>query len=434
MAEVSIFVGSSGEAKAYAQDICALFREEAQGEEVEVVGWWEPSVFASGETTLESLVRAIGRTNAALLLATPDDVVERRGVREIQPRNNVLLEYGMFASAHGRARVALGVLSSARNEKPVLPSDLSGLNYVTFEYVAEHSDFRERNRMAVRDWLEQLRRAPRDAGGLSGVLPRLYQTISAVGRRMRARHADAAPAIDDLMAEMFQQVGDVLQPHGYDVLDANLVKLMQQHLKECRSISAVDVLGPTAWLSPSAYRYLSVQIRRYLSGNTSRGRFNLVVSPGLGDAIDRACAAAVQQGLPQSLTDFDVQEELRWGRGVPRIEFSRILIWTREELLSPISESLIAIHEAFRVPLFYKEVRRDDPLRRLDLLVFGKARGQIEGFYGHGAGPSHPIERRHVPSLGDPSRFYANLLADSGLMFAIDKRALMLDPPRPTHR
>ena len=44
----------------------------------------------------------------------------------------------------------------------------------------------------------------------------------------------------------------------------------QEQLLGCNGIFAVDVLGPSAWVSPKAYRYLASQTRHYLENSRLR--------------------------------------------------------------------------------------------------------------------------------------------------------------------
>src|SRR5437764_1010733 len=143
MTHLKIFIGSSSEAMQCAQLIQELLQDIDN--EIEVLGWWNETVFQSGDTHIESLFKAISATNAAILIFAEDDRVERRGVNAWTTRDNILLEYGMFAAAHGRRNVLVAKLGN-----PTLPSDLSGLNVRFIERCEDSSTFKERNRGEVR--------------------------------------------------------------------------------------------------------------------------------------------------------------------------------------------------------------------------------------------------------------------------------------------
>src|SRR6202044_1943506 len=68
--------------------------------------------------------------------------------------------------------------------------------------------------------------------------------------------------------------------------------LANECLPSCYSIQALDVLGPQAWTSPTALRYLAGQLRFYSRASTTGEEWTLEVSVALHDAIHRALANA----------------------------------------------------------------------------------------------------------------------------------------------
>ena len=65
---------------------------------------WTQGAFNLSETVAESIVKAPVKYDFAVLVFTPDDVVEKRGERRSAPRDNLLFELGLFTGALGRAR------------------------------------------------------------------------------------------------------------------------------------------------------------------------------------------------------------------------------------------------------------------------------------------------------------------------------------------
>jgi hypothetical protein len=95
---------------------------------METTIWWQ-GVFGLSGGTLDSLVHATASYDFAVLVLTPDDLVERRGSQGNAPRDNVLLELGMFIGAIGRKRTFIVYPS---DEELALPSDLAGVTAATY--------------------------------------------------------------------------------------------------------------------------------------------------------------------------------------------------------------------------------------------------------------------------------------------------------------
>jgi hypothetical protein len=119
-----MFVGSSVEGLPIARAIQIELDHDCE------VTLWSQGVFGLGQGTLEALVRIIDRFDFAILVLTPDDLVESRG-RELQgPRDNVLFELGLFMGGLGRDRTFV-VHDRSANLK--MPTDLAGVTTATFE-------------------------------------------------------------------------------------------------------------------------------------------------------------------------------------------------------------------------------------------------------------------------------------------------------------
>lgn len=113
----TIFIGSSSEGG----DIAGQLEHEAY-DFCDVKKWNAGKVFTPGRSTLESLVEASREVDFAVLVATPDDVTEKRGTTQASIRDNILLEYGLFVGALGRDRAFLLVTGEAS-----LPTDVLGV-------------------------------------------------------------------------------------------------------------------------------------------------------------------------------------------------------------------------------------------------------------------------------------------------------------------
>lgn len=90
---------------------------------------WDQGLFGLSRGTLESLVDATRSCDFAALVLTADDLVHKRGTTAASPRDNVILELGIFMGALGRERT---FIVYCRDEPPALPSDLAGITVATY--------------------------------------------------------------------------------------------------------------------------------------------------------------------------------------------------------------------------------------------------------------------------------------------------------------
>ena len=230
--------------------------------------------------------------------------------------------------------------------------------------------------------------------------------------------------IDSFGASFVETISRTLQDDENFIAKA-LLKNITTELKQAENIMATDVLGPESWITPTAYLYLANQIRFYVKGNVINGEWSLVVSKKLGDAINNACGMAVDR-LPEKESNslFDNPSDFTWKIGKPILEFSRILRWTREELMSPIAESVINIHSAFHVPLFFIETTQED--KKLDYILFKQQDGLCSGYYSlmnNHFRPDNVNANGLIPGYFNALEDYDNLLSKKDLMFACDALA-----------
>ncbi|MEX1027002.1 MAG: TIR domain-containing protein [Candidatus Paceibacterota bacterium] len=114
-----MFIGSSSEA--LKQKIPHLFRDYLD-EYVDGYIWDALPEFNIANTTMDALCTAANEYDFALLILTADDKVRSRGKEHIVPRDNVLLELGLFLGAIGADRTFVSVESNQKGIK--LPSDI----------------------------------------------------------------------------------------------------------------------------------------------------------------------------------------------------------------------------------------------------------------------------------------------------------------------
>lgn len=129
-----VFIGSSTEGLEVARGVELQLEHDAE------VTVWKDGVFGLGKGTLESLVLALGEFDFAILVLTPDDMMVSRDETFQSPRDNILLELGMFIGRLGRERTFI-VFNRDKDLK--LPSDLAGVT------MADYGDRQDGNLVAA---------------------------------------------------------------------------------------------------------------------------------------------------------------------------------------------------------------------------------------------------------------------------------------------
>jgi len=142
---VRVFVGSSSEAAA----IDRVVRSTLELFGVDVVGWRE--AFRPGDYAIDVLLELGTSVDGALLVVTPDDLVTHHGDQRLSPRDNVLLELGVFLAHFGKRRAGVVHVRSEEG-MAALPSDLRGLT--TLELDPGNPG---QNELRLSKWLEDVR-------------------------------------------------------------------------------------------------------------------------------------------------------------------------------------------------------------------------------------------------------------------------------------
>jgi hypothetical protein len=114
----SVFIGSSTEGLDVAREVEMQLQHDA------ITTIWKDSVFGLSSGTLESLMNVLDQFDFAVMILSPDDLIESRSQSYASPRDNVLFELGLFMGRLGRSRVFI-VREQDANLK--LPSDLAGI-------------------------------------------------------------------------------------------------------------------------------------------------------------------------------------------------------------------------------------------------------------------------------------------------------------------
>ena len=120
----SVFIGSSAEGHAIAEAIQVNLDRACE------VVIWSQGIFGLGGGTLETLVEKADEFDFAVLVVTPDDMIHSRGAEQPSPRDNVLLELGLFMGKLGRTRT---FVIFDRTAKIKMPSDMAGVTLADYQ-------------------------------------------------------------------------------------------------------------------------------------------------------------------------------------------------------------------------------------------------------------------------------------------------------------
>ncbi len=152
---VSIFIGSSSEGLEVARNLQSELEARCACEVVR----WDTDVFEPSGYSLDSLIAVSKRVDFAILVATPDDLLTSRDVESHSVRDNVVLEFGLFAGALGRERT---YLLTNQQEGVKLPTDVLGLTRLTFRTRSDRN-----LRAAMNDAVLEVEKRLRELGHLS---------------------------------------------------------------------------------------------------------------------------------------------------------------------------------------------------------------------------------------------------------------------------
>lgn len=207
MQNKELFIGSSREGLKYAQKLKELLDIKLQAYGIECVLWNDPSVFAVGVTTIESLCKKANTLKKhggyAVMIMTPDDEVHVRNEIRYIPRDNVVFELGLFLGYLGRERTYC-VAPSNVNIK--MMSDWLGVTNATYQYAARQGN--ERLKLT-----------------LANAANRIVQTIDSVER----------PKVDNNQFEYDNTKGlrnnSQLNKNIFQIIENNIEKQKEEQVK-----------------------------------------------------------------------------------------------------------------------------------------------------------------------------------------------------------
>ncbi|CUX70542.1 MULTISPECIES: TIR domain-containing protein [Agrobacterium] len=124
--KIRVFIISSVEGLLVARAIQSAFEHDPFTCTV-----WTDGVFRIASYTMDALEAAVDDSDFAIAVAHADDVTVFRGTEWPTPRDNVILELGLFMGRLGRSRA---ILMEPRDEKVRLPSDLAGITTISYGF------------------------------------------------------------------------------------------------------------------------------------------------------------------------------------------------------------------------------------------------------------------------------------------------------------
>jgi predicted nucleotide-binding protein len=131
-AKPRVFLGSSVEGLTVANTIQAGLTHDRMS-----LKMWTNQTFAPSGYPLDDLLAESVKADFAVFLVVGDDMTTSRAVASLSPRDNIVLELGIFMGALGRART---LVVRPRGVELKIPSDLLGLNVIDYDATAAPED------------------------------------------------------------------------------------------------------------------------------------------------------------------------------------------------------------------------------------------------------------------------------------------------------
>ena len=145
---MKIFIASSQEARKDAERVSTWLRKiKLKDDTIVPVLWDDPIAIPVGSSILESLLTLAESVDAAVFIFGDDDSVECRGRKLFQPRDNVLIEFGIFLERLGSKNA---IICGSGDVK--LAADVRGIRYVTLDPQDDYA----LSKKHVESWASQL--------------------------------------------------------------------------------------------------------------------------------------------------------------------------------------------------------------------------------------------------------------------------------------
>ena len=138
---MKIFIASSKESIELMREIEMWIQEDNH----EPMPWDQPGLFPPGEQTFLTLINISKQIDRAICVFNEDDRIWYRGDAAAQPRDNILIEYGLFAGALGPTKAII-----CRHGTPKHSTDLQGITFIDL-----NQDRKARGRIELIKWIRR---------------------------------------------------------------------------------------------------------------------------------------------------------------------------------------------------------------------------------------------------------------------------------------
>jgi len=169
---MKIFIASSKESVDLMREIEAWLQEYGH----EPLPWDKPGLFPPGEQTFLTLINISKQVDGAICVFGEDDKIWYRGDSALQPRDNILIEFGLFVGTLGPRKAII-----CRHGTPKHSTDLQGITFIDL-----NQERRARGRIELNIWASNLGSVPIDPAylKLSGRIHALEQEKGLLEQRV----------------------------------------------------------------------------------------------------------------------------------------------------------------------------------------------------------------------------------------------------------
>ena len=233
MSKPTAFVGSSKEGLEFARAARSLLADAAE------LTLWNEGFFTPGSSYVEVLVDSLPRFDFAVLVMTPDDLVQSRDVQAFGPRDNVIFELGLFMGHLGRSRTF--VLSQAQVAMKI-PSDLAGVVSATYDWPRRDDN----HQAALGAACDRLRNVIRDLGLSPARAGKQLDEVKEQSRKIQEQLDVVSGRVQKLFLmsmspEMYLNLEKLSRPGGFGPFVRN--PGLERELRYLRDIGYVSVRG-----------------------------------------------------------------------------------------------------------------------------------------------------------------------------------------------
>jgi len=267
---------------------------------------WTDQIFLPGRYPLEVLEGELRTSNFAVLVASPDDELVKRGVATSAMRDNILLEFGLFSGVLGRKRTFFLCPSDPQIS---LPSDLLGIIYATYDAERITGGVAERA-AAVQDACLSIREGIREewAAILHRREERLIRLQNSQGRQAIKRlYAVASRFRDTLVAVQRDAVAVIADRPGFEQVKSRaadeLARIAESCAEDARMAGAEEELKALQVATNEALLDLPFPEELSIAGESSRQR--------AVDAGFQAITSFLGGGDPVRHVKDEVETEIR---------------------------------------------------------------------------------------------------------------------------